>query len=67
MRLHPVLMPASASLLCTTFERPERSGFNTGAPVLDKQTILEVRSRHDLPRNMRVSFLRMLAFFNTRE
>jgi hypothetical protein len=41
----------------------ERSGFNPSAPVLDTQTIQEFRSRPDLKRNMRASFLRMLAFY----
>jgi hypothetical protein len=45
------------------FPLPERSGFNANAPVLDRQTNQEFRSRPDLQRNMRASFLRMLAFY----
>ena len=45
------------------FPLSERSGFNANAPVLDRETIQEFRSRPDLQRNMRVSFLRMLAFY----
>jgi hypothetical protein len=45
------------------FPLSERSGFNTSAPVLDRETIQEFRSRPDLQRNMRASFLRMLAFY----
>jgi Opioid growth factor receptor (OGFr) conserved region len=45
------------------FPLSERSGFNPSAPVLDRQTIQEFRSRPDLQQNMRASFLRMLAFY----
>jgi Opioid growth factor receptor (OGFr) conserved region len=45
------------------FPLPERSGFNVSAPMLDGQAIQEFRSRPDLQRNMRGSFLRMLAFY----
>lgn len=41
----------------------ERSGFNPSAPVLGDQTVQEFQSRPDLQRNMRASFLRMLAFY----
>jgi len=45
------------------FPLPDRSGFNVSAPVLDGGTIREFRSRPSLQRNMRASFLRMLAFY----
>ena len=45
------------------FPLQERSGFNANAPVLDRQTIQEFRSRPDLHRNVRVSYHRMLAFY----
>jgi hypothetical protein len=45
------------------FPLSERSGFNASAPLLDGQTIQEFRLRPDLQRNMRASFLRMLAFY----
>ena len=45
------------------FPLAERSGFNVNAPMLDGQTIREFHSRPDLQRNLRASFLRMLAFY----
>jgi hypothetical protein len=45
------------------FPLPERSGFNVSAPVLDAGTIHEFRSRLELQRNMRASFVRMLTFY----
>jgi Opioid growth factor receptor (OGFr) conserved region len=45
------------------FPLSEPSGFNVNAPLLDDRTIREFRSRPELRRNMRSSFLRMLAFY----
>jgi len=44
------------------FPLAERSGFNVNAPMLDGQTI-ENSLTPDLQRNLRASFLRMLAFY----
>ncbi len=41
----------------------EPSGVNPSAPVLDRPTILTFRSRPELMRNLRASFLRMLRFY----
>jgi Opioid growth factor receptor (OGFr) conserved region len=45
------------------FPLPERSGFNPEAPLFDKETQREFRSRPELRARMRTSFVRMLAFY----
>jgi hypothetical protein len=45
------------------FPLPERSGFNLAAPVLTREVIREFRARSELQQNLRVSFLRMMAFY----
>jgi Opioid growth factor receptor (OGFr) conserved region len=45
------------------FPLAELSGFNPSAPVLEQRAIQEFRSRPDLQRKMRTSFLRMLGFY----
>jgi hypothetical protein len=48
------------------FPLPQASGFNPHAPVLDGATIQEFKSRPDLEQNLRLAFLRMLAFYGLR-
>jgi len=45
------------------FPLPEPSGFNLAAPVLNRQSIQEFRTRPDLQEKLRVSFLRMMDFY----
>jgi hypothetical protein len=45
------------------FPSAGRSGFNVSAPVLDPGTIDEFRSRGELRRRLRASFVRMLTFY----
>jgi hypothetical protein len=45
------------------FPLREPSGVNPGAPVLDRATIAEFRSRPDLQENLRQSWRRMLKFY----
>jgi len=45
------------------FPLPEPSGFNLAAPVLNRQSIQEFRTRPDLQEKLRVSFLRMINFY----
>ena len=41
----------------------EPSGFNLAAPVLNRESIHEFRTRPDLQEKLRVSFLRMMSFY----
>jgi hypothetical protein len=41
----------------------EPSGFNLAAPVLNRESIQEFRTRPDLQEKLRVSFLRMMNFY----
>ena len=45
------------------FPLPEPSGFNLAAPVLNRQSIQEFRTRPGLQEKLRVSFLRMINFY----
>jgi hypothetical protein len=45
------------------FPLPEPSGFNVAAPVLNRKSIQEFRTRADLQEKLRVSFLRMINFY----
>jgi hypothetical protein len=45
------------------FPLAEPSGFNPHAPILDQSSIREFRLRSDLQENLRISLLRMLAFY----
>jgi len=45
------------------FPLPERSGFNVAAPVLNRESIQELRARPDLQKNLRDSFIRMMNFY----
>jgi hypothetical protein len=45
------------------FPLPEPSGFNVAAPVLNRKSIQEFRTRPDLQEKLRVSFLRMINFY----
>jgi Opioid growth factor receptor (OGFr) conserved region len=45
------------------FPLPEPSGFNVAAPVLNRESIQEFRTRPDLQEKLRVSFLRMINFY----
>ena len=45
------------------FPLAERSGFNVAAPVLNREVIEAFRTRLDLQRNLRASFLRMIGFY----
>jgi hypothetical protein len=45
------------------FPLAERSSFNIGAPILDKETIHAFRSSPELRENLRASFVRMLRFY----
>jgi Opioid growth factor receptor (OGFr) conserved region len=45
------------------FPLRERSGVNSGAPTLDDATINEFRSRPELQKRLRSSFIRMLSFY----
>lgn len=45
------------------FPLPEPSGFNLAAPVLNRESIQEFRTRPDLQEKLRVSFLRMMDFY----
>jgi len=42
------------------FPLPEPSGFNLAAPVLNRESIQEFRTRLDLQEKLRVSFLRLM-------
>jgi hypothetical protein len=45
------------------FPLPEPSGFNLAAPVLNRESIQEFRTRLDLQEKLRVSFLRLMNFY----
>jgi len=45
------------------FPLPEPSGFNLAAPVLNRESIQEIRTRPDLQEKLRVSFLHMMDFY----
>src|ERR1017187_3401283 len=45
------------------FPLPEASGFNVAAPVLDRESIQEFRTRSDLKEKLRASFLRLMSFY----
>ena len=45
------------------FPLPEPSSFNLAAPVLNRESIQEFRTRPDLQDKLRVSFLRMINFY----
>jgi Opioid growth factor receptor (OGFr) conserved region len=45
------------------FPLAELSGFNSGAPVLDENTIQHFRGSPELRANLRTSFVRMLVFY----
>lgn len=44
------------------FPLPEPSDFNLAAPVLNRESIQEFRTRPDLKEKLRVSFLRLMNF-----
>ena len=45
------------------FPLPERSGFNVAAPVLTHESIHAFRTRPELQKKLRASFLRMMNFY----
>jgi hypothetical protein len=45
------------------FPLPEPSGFNLAAPVLDRESIQEFRTRPELQQKLRRSFLRLMNFY----
>ena len=45
------------------FPLPEPSGFNVAAPVLDRESIKEFRTRPELQQKLRLSFLRLMNFY----
>ena len=45
------------------FPLPEPSGFNLAAPVLNRESIQEFRTRPEFQEKLRVSFLRMMNFY----
>ena len=45
------------------FPLPERSGANPWAPVLDAETIAEIRGSAEMQERLRAGFLRMLVFY----
>jgi hypothetical protein len=45
------------------FPLPEPSGFNLAAPVLDRESIQEFRTRPDLQEKLRASFLCLMKFY----
>jgi opioid growth factor receptor-like protein len=45
------------------FPLPERSAFNVAAPILNRESIQEFRTRPDLQDKLRSSFLRMMTFY----
>jgi len=48
------------------FPLPEPSGFNLAAPVLDRESIQEFRTRPELQQKLRRSFLRLMNFYGLR-
>lgn len=45
------------------FPLPERSGFNVAAPILNRESIQEFRTRPDLQDKLQNSFLRLMTFY----